>query len=82
MERTMKLQDVLLKAMAKKISWMEAAEKAGVTDRTLRRILQQGVSSAGTWLWTDTATGEVKASIRYQVETMGSEHAVRLFRLL
>jgi transposase len=38
MERTMKLQDVLLKAMAKKISWMEAAEIAGVTDRTIRRI--------------------------------------------
>jgi predicted transcriptional regulator len=37
-ERTMKLQDVLLKAMAKKISWMEAAEMAGVTDRTMRRI--------------------------------------------
>ena len=31
-ERTMKLQDVLLKAMAKKISWMEAAEIAGVTE--------------------------------------------------
>ena len=38
MERTMKLQDVILKAMAKKISWMEAAEIAGVTDRTMRRI--------------------------------------------
>jgi len=37
-ERTMKLQDVLLKAMAKKISRMEAAEIAGVTDRTIRRI--------------------------------------------
>ena len=34
----MKLQDVLLKAMAKKISWMEAAEIAGVTDRTIRRM--------------------------------------------
>jgi hypothetical protein len=38
MERTMKLQDVILEAMAKKISWMEAAEIAGVTDRTMRRI--------------------------------------------
>jgi hypothetical protein len=38
LERTMRLQDVLLKAMAKKISWMEAAEIAGVTDRTIRRI--------------------------------------------
>ncbi|MBV9082586.1 MAG: ISNCY family transposase [Acidobacteriaceae bacterium] len=33
----MKLQDVLLKAMAKKITWWEAAEIAGVTDRTMRR---------------------------------------------
>ena len=33
----MKLQDVLLKAMAKKITWWEAAEIIGVTDRTMRR---------------------------------------------
>ena len=36
-ERMMKLQDVLLKAMAKKITWWEAAEIMGVTDRTMRR---------------------------------------------
>jgi transposase len=36
-ERMMKLHDVLLKAMAKKISWWEAAEIIGVTDRTMRR---------------------------------------------
>ncbi len=33
----MKLQDVLLKAMAKKITWWEAVEIIGVTDRTMRR---------------------------------------------
>jgi transposase len=33
----MKLQDVLLKAMAKKITWWEAAEIIGVCDRTMRR---------------------------------------------
>jgi len=33
----MKLQDVLLKAMAKRISWADAAEIIGVTDRTMRR---------------------------------------------
>jgi transposase len=33
----MKLQDVLLKAMAKKITWWEAAEIIGVTERTMRR---------------------------------------------
>ena len=37
MERMMKLQDVLLKAMAKKITWWDAAEIIGVTDRTMRR---------------------------------------------
>jgi transposase len=37
MERMMKLQDVLLKAMAKKITWWEAAEIIGVTERTMRR---------------------------------------------
>ena len=36
-ERMMKLQDVLLKAMAKKISWLSAAEIIGVTPRTMRR---------------------------------------------
>ena len=37
MERMMKLQDVLLKAMAKRISWADAAEIIGVTERTMRR---------------------------------------------
>jgi hypothetical protein len=36
-ERMMKLQDVLLKAMAKKICWWEAAEIIGLSDRTMRR---------------------------------------------
>ena len=33
----MKLQDVILKALAKKLSWVEAAEIAGVTERTMSR---------------------------------------------
>jgi hypothetical protein len=32
LERMMKVQDVLLKAMAKKISWWAAAEIIGVSD--------------------------------------------------
>jgi len=36
-ERMMKLHDVLLKAMARKITWWSAAEIIGVTDRTMRR---------------------------------------------
>jgi transposase len=41
LERMMKLQDVILKAMAKRITWMAAAEIAGVSDRTMRRIKQR-----------------------------------------
>jgi transposase len=40
-ERMMKLQDVMLKAMAKKISWWAAAEIIGVSDRTMRRWHQR-----------------------------------------
>jgi transposase len=41
MERMMKLQDVLLKAMAKKITWWAAAEIIGVSDRTIRRMREK-----------------------------------------
>jgi transposase len=37
MERMMKVQEVLLRAMAKKISWWQAAEIIGVSARTMRR---------------------------------------------
>jgi transposase len=50
-ERMMKLQDVLLKAMAKKITWWDAAEIIGVTDRTMRRwrerLEEQGYDGLG-----------------------------------
>jgi transposase len=36
-ERMMKLHEVILKAMAKKIGWLPAAEIIGVTPRTMRR---------------------------------------------
>ena len=36
----MKLQDVILKAMAKKLSWMEAAEIAGMSVRNMQRKRQ------------------------------------------
>ena len=36
-ERAMKVQEVFMRAMAKKITWMQAAEIMGVTDRTMRR---------------------------------------------
>jgi transposase len=40
-ERMMKIQEVILKAMAGKLKWWEAAEIIGVTDRTMRRWREQ-----------------------------------------
>jgi transposase len=39
-ERMMKLQDVILKAMAKKITWIQAAEIAGMSVRNMQRKRQ------------------------------------------
>src|SRR3974390_1579272 len=36
-ERAMKVQEVMLRAMARKITWYQAAEILGITDRHLRR---------------------------------------------
>jgi transposase len=37
LERTLKVQEVIAKAIARKLTWWEAAEIIGVTDRTMRR---------------------------------------------
>src|SRR5262245_48249947 len=37
-ERAMKVQEVIMRAMAKQISWWQAAEILGVTTRTIRRM--------------------------------------------
>jgi transposase len=72
----MKLQDVLLKAMAKKISWMEAAEIAGVADRTIRRIRDRFEEFGYTGLF-DQRRG--KRSIhRVPMET--AEEVLRLYK--
>jgi transposase len=76
MERAMKLQDVLLKAMAKKISWMSAAEIAGITDRTMRRIRERYQKFGYTGLF-DQRKG--KRSIhRIPLET--AEEVLRLYK--
>src|ERR1700744_5966210 len=76
MERMMKLQDVILKAMAKKISWLEAAEIAGVTDRTMRRMRDRYQEFGYTGLF-DQRRG--KRSIhRVPMET--AEEVLRLYR--
>ena len=72
----MKLQDVLLKAMAKKISWMEAAEIAGVTDRTIRRIRDRYEEYGYTGLF-DQRKG--KRSI-HRVPMDTAEEVLRLYK--
>jgi transposase len=40
-ERAMKVQEVILRAMAKKITWWQAAEIIGISDRSMRRWKQR-----------------------------------------
>jgi transposase len=51
MERVMKIQEVILKAMAGKLKWWEAAEIIGVTDRTMRRWREQYKEHGYSGLW-------------------------------
>ena len=56
----MKLQHVNLKAMAKKISWMEAAEIAGVTGRTMRRFTGKREVSFSALIRPDPGGGDLR----------------------
>jgi len=40
-ERTMKVQEVILRAMARRITWWQAAEIIGISDRSMRRWKQR-----------------------------------------
>src|SRR2546428_10819091 len=40
-ERTMKVQEVILRAMSRRLSWVQAAEILGVSDRTMRRMREK-----------------------------------------
>lgn len=51
MERAMKIQEVILKAMAGKLKWWEAAEIIGVTDRTMRRWRERYGEHGYSGLW-------------------------------
>ena len=48
MERAMKVQEVILRAMAKKITWWQAAEIIGISDRHMRRWRERYEESAMT----------------------------------
>jgi transposase len=51
MERMMKIQEVILKAMAGRLKWWEAAEIIGVTDRTMRRWRERYQEHGYSGLW-------------------------------
>jgi transposase len=76
LERMMKLQDVILKAMAKKISWLDAAEIIGVCDRTMRRM-REGYQKFGYDGLRDGRSGK-QCSHRVPMET--AEEVLRLYR--
>jgi transposase len=76
MERMMKLQDVLLKAMARKITWWEAAEIIGVTDQTMRRWRERSEEHGYSGL-ADRRKGKV--SFR-RVPLKTCEEVLRLYR--
>jgi len=44
MERTMKVQEVILRALAKKITWWQAAEIIGISDRQMRHAMKSSGS--------------------------------------
>ena len=56
MERMMKLQDVILKAIAKKLTWIEAAEIAGMSVRNMQRKRQGYITAITAWLITGGAS--------------------------
>ena len=76
MERMMKVQDVLLKAMAKKITWGAAAEIIGVCDRTMRRWRDR-LEEGGYAGLADRRKGKPSAQ-RIPVATV--EEVLRLYR--
>jgi transposase len=76
MERMMKLQDVILKAMAKKLSWLEAAEIAGMSVRNMQRKRQAYVEYGYTGLF-DQRRGQ-RSIHRVPMET--AERVLALYR--
>jgi len=46
-ERAMKVQEVILRAAVKKITWWQAAEIVGISDRQMRRWQGEAVAEGG-----------------------------------
>src|SRR5438445_13565155 len=55
MERAMKVQEVILRAMAKRITWWQAAEIMGISDRHMRRWRERYEEFGYDWAVRSTA---------------------------
>lgn len=72
----MKIQEVILKAMAGKLRWWEAAEIIGVTDRTMRRWRERYEEHGYSGLWDYRKRGP--SPKRIPVKTL--EQVLQLYR--
>ena len=75
-ERAMKVQEVMMRAWAKKITWWQAAEILGITDRHLRRI-REGYEKFGYFSLLDKRRGQPSPK-RIAVATV--EKVLELYR--
>lgn len=65
-ERAMKVQEVMLRAIARKITWFQAAEILGITDRHLRRWREWYEEGGFDGLLTGGAVGPVRSGYRWR----------------
>src|SRR6266436_841762 len=87
MERAMKVQEVMLQAMAKKITWFQAAEIIGISDRHMRRWRERYEESGFRGLF-DRRRGKPSPkrvaekyfdfNLRHFHEKLASEHQIGL----
>ena len=75
-ERMMKIQEVILKAMAGQLKWWEAAEIIGVTDRTMRRWRERYQEHGYSGLWDYRKRGPSPKRIGMEV----LQQVLRLYR--
>jgi hypothetical protein len=75
-ERAMKVQEVMLRAWAKKITWWQAAEIVAISDRHLRRIRER-YEKFGYFGWLDRRRGQASPK-RVAVATV--EKVLALYR--
>jgi hypothetical protein len=59
MQRAMKVPDVMLQAMAKKITWCQAAEILRISDRRGNRLIMAAVIAAASLKIGNVATAEM-----------------------